>query len=322
MNQNGWSRSLKYPCQYHHRILGITIILVLSLAVSGCALDGTKFASGFFHTITPSPTNSPVPTSTSTIAPTSTPTATDTPTPTVTSSPTMTPTSTFAYHPAGKVCIPILLYHHVVPMEAPNRYSISAANFAVQMAALKNLGYTTVSVEQLVRAVEIGDTLPQNPLVITFDDGYEDVYQNAYPALKNKGFTATILLVSTYVGTETFMTQAEVLDLIKAGWEVGSHSRTHLDLTKNYPRLQEEIVQSRADLMQLTGQDIRIFAYPYGAVDPTVFKKVVEAGYTMGLGLGNSILHDLNTVYYLDRIEVRSDTELTSLIQAITCPEE
>lgn len=218
--------------------------------------------------------------------------------------------------------MPILLYHHIAAGEATNRYSVSKANFAVQMAALKQMGYTTVNIAQLTRAITVGEDLPQHPLAITFDDGYEDVYQNAYPILKNQGFVGTILLVSSYVGAEEFMTEAEVRDLLQEGWELGSHSRSHLDLTKNYPVLGNEVGQSRADLKQITGVDVRIFAYPYGAVDPVVFRKVVDAGYYVGLGLGKSVTHDLSTLYYLDRIEVRADTDLASLTQAIACPKE
>ncbi len=306
----------------HHRIWRMVIFLSLCLVAAGCGTSGLNLVGGAYVTAQPSATIATPQPATDTPAPTSTVTATETPEPTATATLMPTNTPTLEYHPPGKVCLPILLYHHIVAVESENRYSVSRANFEEQMAALKDLGYTTMSVAQLIRAIQIGENLPHSPMVITFDDGYEDVYLNAFPVLSKEGFTATILLVSSYVGSEEFMTQSEILDLEQAGWEIGSHSQTHLDLTKNFSSLWDEIVQSRLDLKRISGQDINLFAYPYGAADPIVIGKVVKAGYSAGLGLGTSVIHDVGNLFYLDRIEVRADMDLASLTQAIACPKE
>ncbi len=306
----------------HTQIWRTAILMILCLSTIGCGVNGLNLVGGAYNTVQPSMTVAPTQTATDIPTSTSTVTPTETPMPTMTATPKPTLTPTFEYHSPGKVCVPILLYHHVVALESGNRYSVSRANFEEQMAALKDLGYSTISVAQLIRAIQKGENLPHSPLVITFDDGYEDVYLNAFPELSKYGFTATIMLVSSYVGSEEFMTQSEILDLEQAGWEVGSHSQTHLDLTKNFSSLWDEIVQSRLDLKQITGQEINLFAYPYGAADSVVIGKVIKAGYSAGLGLGTSVIHDVGNLFYLDRIEVRADMDLASITQAIACPKE
>ena len=97
--------------------------------------------------------------------------------------------------------------------------------------------------------------------------------------------------------------RSQVQELVAAGWEIGSHSMTHQDLTKGAD-INYEIYQSRVHLESLLGVVANTFAYPYGAGNEFVFGKAYQYGYDAAMGLGNGITHYTWTLYYLSRIPV------------------
>lgn len=99
--------------------------------------------------------------------------------------------------------VPVLLYHHLLET-ADGSSSITAAQFRAQMELLKTNGYQPVSLTQLIDFAEQGTPLPENPVVITFDDGYYSNYQYAYPILKEYDFPATIFAIGCSIGHMEF----------------------------------------------------------------------------------------------------------------------
>ena len=99
--------------------------------------------------------------------------------------------------------IPILMYHHLCETEV-NNYTVTPRLFAEHMQALYDAGFNTVSLRQLVDFVDYGIPLPENPIAITFDDGYLSVYKYAFPVLRDLGFTATSFVIGEAVGTDTY----------------------------------------------------------------------------------------------------------------------
>jgi peptidoglycan/xylan/chitin deacetylase (PgdA/CDA1 family) len=258
--------------------------------------------------LSPSATSSPTLTNTATATPT------ETPIPTSTATATPVPTPTWETFGPGEVTAPILLYHHIADNETGNRYYISPKTFEQQMLKLKELGYQTITASQLAEVILHGGTLPPRPVVITFDDGDLDVIENAYPILKELGFVATMYVVSNYMDQPNFLSSSQLRELAEAGWEIGSHSSNHLDLTLNYGLFYQEMNLSRQDIEKKVGVRIRTFAYPYGKVDQKVMAKLSEYGYQAGMGLGTSVNHSLYTIFYLSRQEVQSTYSMESFI--------
>ncbi len=244
--------------------------------------------------------------------PSPTPTLTATPAPTAT--PTPEPTPTWAYNPSGKVVAPILLYHHIAETEVPNRYYVSPAQFEAQMQWLFDHGYTAIPISLLVEALTKGAELPARPVVITFDDGDLDVYTNAFPIMQRFGQVGVFYLVAAWKDAKTVVPVENIQEMVAAGWEIGSHSMTHLDLTKNHSELSREIADSRKLLKDTFQVPVNTFAYPFGMIDPPSASKVIQAGYLAGMGLGVSYTHTLYDLYYLNRLEVRSDYTLEQFI--------
>jgi len=171
-------------------------------------------------------------------------------------------------------------------------------------------GYRTISVEQLTQAIRFGAELPNKPILLTFDDGSETVYAEALPVMRIYGFTGAAYIVYNYIGTARYMDKDEIRALYEAGWEIGSHSLSHRDLTTHPAAQEEEIVNSRQKLESYLGVPIHSFAYPFGAYNDASLKFVKSAGYTSAMGLGDESVQGTGNIFYLDRQSVIAETTL------------
>jgi peptidoglycan/xylan/chitin deacetylase (PgdA/CDA1 family) len=312
------------------RILLVMLIIGLSVPLIGCStiaeaniptvVPQISPTASYTATISATPflamTNTPIvippsytPTSTFTPSPTSTPIPTDTPTPTDTPIPTETPA--LERNPAGHVIAPILLYHHISDAGNGNRYYVTLDDFRAQMEALRDWGYTSITVSDLVEVLINGGELPNRPVVITFDDGNVNIYKNAFPIMHDLGFIGTFYIVANRLQSNGYVNAEQLREMANAGWEIGSHSMSHADLTLDYSTARYEILQSQLTLEDATGALVNTFAYPYGKTDEFITDRVSEYGYRAGMGLGSSWEHTLGTLFYLSRIEIQGSYSLS-----------
>lgn len=277
------------------------VLFMISALLVGCG-----------STLVPTPDGGVTPTTAVTFTLTSEPSLTPLPTANPTPTPTVTPavTATWAIHPAKQVTAPILLYHHIAMKD--DRYYISPDVFRQQMEILVSLGYTGITVPQLVDVLQHGGELPERPVVITFDDGDLDVYQNAYPILKGLDLVGTFYVVGTRLNSEEVISVDQLKEMTAAGWAIGCHSMTHIDLTLNHDALTYEAGNCKSFLEKEVGVPVVTFAYPYGTMDEFVAGKVAKYGYTSAVGLGTSSNHTWGTLYYLSRLEVQNTYDLVA----------
>ena len=297
------------------------------------ACGGLNFVIPLTPTVTPaltpsplpSPTASPAATLTPILFPTSSPTTppSETPVPTLTLPPSFTLTPQWVWQGPGDIVAPILLYHHIgFSRRGDTAYYVSPESFDQQMNLLYQWGYKTISVELLARAVREGAELPPKPVILTFDDGSETTYSTALPVLQRYGFTAVSYIVYNYIGTTNYMSVDQIRALHSVGWEVGSHSLSHVDLTARPDRQMDEIVQSRRQLESLLGVPITSFAYPFGAYDSDSVGYVHMAGYIAALGLGNEALQGVKNLFYLYRQAVVGTDDLRTFAQKLPWRED
>lgn len=260
----------------------------------------------------PSPTLIAIPTQT--LYPTDTATAFPSPTlvPTDTLTPTLTLEPQWVMQGPNEVIVPILLYHHIGFPQSESPYYISPIDFEQQMYLLREWGYQTISVELLVRAIKQGAELPPKPIILTFDDGGEGTFTNAQPIMQKYGFTGTAYIVYNYVSIGGYMNVDQIRGLYAAGWEIGSHSISHADLTVRSDRQKDEIVDSRVKLQTLLDIPILTFAYPFGAYNSDSVHYAHFAGYIAAVGLGNEALQGNKNLFYLYRMAVHGDQSLES----------
>ena len=292
----------------------IALLAMTYPVIIGCGGFGLATAPAPTMIIKPTWTISPLPspTVTDTLTPTFIPTETLTasPSPTFTLTPTLTPEPQYIFQGPGDVTVPILLYHHIGISQKESTYYISTDEFDRQMNLLYASGYRTISVEQLVSAIRHGAELPVKPILLTFDDGGETVYTDAFPILEKYGFTGTVYIVHYFVGVSLYMDRDQIRELYNAGWEVGSHGLSHLDLTSRPGKQMEEIVNSRSRLESYLDVPVLSFAYPFGAYDKDSLYLVKYAGYAAAMGLGEEVVQGDRNIYYLYRQSITSDLTL------------
>ena len=221
----------------------------------------------------------------------------------------------------GKLTAPILMYHDFSVEDYDQRYTLPIAEFEAQMEWLAENGYTTIPISLLVEALRFGAELPPRPVVITFDDGWKSVYTEAFPIMQHYGFTGVTYLVSGTLGAPKVLNSEQLAEMIAAGWEIGSHSHTHLALPHHHESAQAEIRQSRFALEDFLGLPVLTFAYPYGRSDEFTANKVFDSGYLAAVGLGDHCRQSKRNLYYLPRIEVRGTMSLEEFVAFMPWPE-
>ena len=185
--------------------------------------------------------------------------------------------------------LPVLLYHRVgrpLAGEYPG-LTIFPEQFEKQMHALYRLNRHPISFSEWKQWLDNGKSLPRNPIVLTFDDGYADLAENVFPVLRRWGFPATVFLVSSQIGGTNAWDEASGLPshrLLGAdqvgywsqqGIEFGAHTRTHPDLRTIAPNaVAEEVAGSRSDLERLLRQPVHAFAYPGGEYNDAITQTV------------------------------------------------
>lgn len=180
------------------------------------------------------------------------------------------------------------------------------------MEYLYENGYETVSISTLANVLRGGGSLPEKAVVLTFDDGYLDTFENAYPILKEFGFTGVVYIITQTLEKEKsygYMQAPALKELSAAGWEIGSHSVTHSDLKKTSFGIGNEMKQSKQTLEKLLGVPVRSFSYPYGIANDWIKDQARENGYESAVGVDILVTNTPRRLYYLSRREVpRSST--------------
>ena len=178
-----------------------------------------------------------------------------------------------------KTAVPVLMYHQVTEGEAANKLEVSKKTFAMQMVYLKNQGFRVIAPDELVRMVQSGQR-PDNEVVLTFDDGYQDNCAQAAAILESFGLRGTFFIVTDWIGKSGWMTWEQVLDLQRRGHTIGAHSVTHRFLTAmSLAEAKDEIYNSKKLLEEKLGRPVQFFCYPAGRFSTAVENLVRQAGY-------------------------------------------
>ncbi|OEJ42239.1 polysaccharide deacetylase [Streptomyces agglomeratus] len=211
------------------------------------------------------------------------------------------------------------MYHAVGhrPAKAAYRLSVSPDAFAEQMRLLDDRGFTPLTTARLGAAWRGGGTLPERPVLITFDDGYEGVHRHALPALAAHGFAATLFVTTGWLrgpydgggALDTMLDWDQVRELAAAGTEIGGHSHSHPQMDQlTDEALWSETLRCREILGEELGARPVSFAYPYGYSNRRVRRTVREAGFAQSLAVGNTLAQRCQGPYALERVTVQRGT--------------
>jgi peptidoglycan/xylan/chitin deacetylase (PgdA/CDA1 family) len=184
---------------------------------------------------------------------------------------------------------PTLVYHRVANGFDWGITRQTKSQFERGIRFLRDQGYRSASPDELI---DPGRDDDPKRLLITFDDGYEDIYSHAFPILSKFGFSACVFVVTGYVGRlddwdyhvgrqkKRHLSWKQIVEMAKAGFEFGSHTVNHPDLTRIERKfLRYELRRSKESLEQRLGRKVNFLSYPFGRYNQEVEEEVQEAGY-------------------------------------------
>lgn len=216
--------------------------------------------------------------------------------------------------------VPILMYHYVsTPPPEADRYrldlSVTPRQFAEQLAWLRANDFTTITLDDLYAALMTGASLPDRPVILTFDDGYADAYEHAFPLLVEFDMTGTFFVITETLDAAQpgYLTWDQARVMAEAGMSIQSHSRSHPDLTDNcnYDCLVWQILGSVETIEAHLGQRPRFFSYPGGRYDRAVLALLPQVGIQAAVTTRSGTLHTSARPLELKRARVRGTTTLT-----------
>jgi peptidoglycan/xylan/chitin deacetylase (PgdA/CDA1 family) len=194
----------------------------------------------------------------------------DTPSPTLSASPTIEPTES---PPPGTpvttpLDVPIMMYHIIGPPDRPanDALAVSEDDFKAQMSYLDCAGYTPITMQRLFDAFDGKASLPEKPIILTFDDGWVGQYTYGFPVLQQHGFAGSFAIATGFVeGGGPYMSWAQIEEISNAGMEIMSHTVNHIDLGVNSDETdRDELTTSKTDLEAHIGHPVNYFVYPSG----------------------------------------------------------
>lgn len=214
----------------------------------------------------------------------------------------------------SKLDIPILMYHYIRVVADPNdklgiNLSVTPNKFAKQLDYLQTKGYHTINFQDVLTG-----NIPANPIILTFDDGYEDFYTAAYPELKKHNMTAVSFII-TGKSDSNYMTKAQIKSLSDAGIEIGSHTISHPDLsTLSEAKANVEINSSKTELENIIGRKVISFCYPSGKYTDKTIDSVKNAGYLFATTTKSGI-GEFKEPLSLHRYRMNADSDISAFIK-------
>lgn len=200
--------------------------------------------------------------------------------------------------------VPILVYHRVG--YTTDNFTVTPERFANDLQVLQDYGYCTITLEQLQtfladRTID----LPDRPILITFDDGYLDNYENAYRILKRYGMFATFFIITGMLWTPDRLTPEHIVEMAQGGMSFGSHTVTHRPLGGLvWSEICDELVNSKAVLESVLGRTVNAIAYPQGSYNENVQMVADNVGYSTGFTVREGICVKSSPDFQLRRIPI------------------
>jgi len=223
--------------------------------------------------------------------------------------------------PKGQsVKIPILMYHHIGE-PPPNAgqvrkdLTVSVQNFTDQVKWLRDNGYSAIHLMDIYNYSKGKFTLPKKPVVFTFDDGYDDVFQNAIPILRQYGYTGSFAIITQYPhqqqGDNFYASWDEIASAYSAGNEVVCHTQNHFDGSN--PNYSADFIFSnlsgcQQDIKNHLGSAEPVLVYPYGHYNANYLAQANKAGFVMGVTVHEGDILDLANLMAIPRVRVHAYT--------------
>ncbi|MBI3005422.1 MAG: polysaccharide deacetylase family protein [Ignavibacteriales bacterium] len=230
----------------------------------------------------------------------------------------------------------LLLYHRIVNnKQLCNAHwsCVHVNEFQKQLDLLDRWGYSAVTLEDFRLSQERKLMLPKKPIIISFDDGYLDTYDLAFPLLQEYGMKAVVFVLGErkiksnywvkYLGLPDvpLMKAEHVVELHESGIEIGSHTMTHARLPfLREDEAWEEIFRSRMLLEILINAPVHSFSYPYGLLNPKIKQMVVNAGFKSACAVQSGPATFGKDLYRIRRMPILNTTNSIGFAMRVLAP--
>lgn len=226
--------------------------------------------------------------------------------------------------------LPVLMYHSVsdAPTASTQALSVRPGMFGAQLCSLRRKGFTGLTFGEFGQRCRTGQPLPARPIVLTFDDGYADLIEEALPKLIDHGFPATVFVTTGWLrdarcstaasAPGRMLSWAQLTELSAAGVEVAAHTHTHAQLDRiSTARLRAELGDSKRLLEDRLGCPVRSLAYPYGYSNKRVRTVARESGYLQAAGVANAPATATCDPFRVPRLTIRRSTSSASFASTV-----
>lgn len=211
--------------------------------------------------------------------------------------------------------LPILTYHSID--HSGSVLSVTPQKFLSHMIILANAGYQIVSLHEVASCLQSQKPFPTKTAALTFDDGFKNFYEEAFPILKKFGFPATVFLVAGWCGKKNswpgqhktipsfdLLDWKDIKEMAGQGIEFGSHTMNHPNLSQiSSGEAEQEIAQSQKTIQEAIRGDVTFFAYPYGAYTLDV-KTIVKKKFAGACSVKMDYVTSDSDLYALPRIDM------------------
>ena len=210
--------------------------------------------------------------------------------------------------------IPVLTYHSID--KSGSVISTAPETFRRQIKFLSENRYRVLPLGKIIEKLLSKEPISPKTIALTFDDGFQNFYSTVFPMLAAHGFSATVFLVTGFCGKfndwagnpsdlprSRLLSWREVKELKGCGIEFGAHAQTHPDLTRiSSLEAEKEIAGSKAEIEDRLGEQVSIFAYPYGKFNSSV-RRLTENAYRAACSVKLGKIHGASDLFALERID-------------------
>lgn len=202
--------------------------------------------------------------------------------------------------------LPIIMYHHVSEKQnLLNDFTITPEQFENDLIYIRENGYESISMEQLLDYLENGTPLPNKPIMITFDDGHESFYHYIYPILKKYDEKAILSVVGEFSQAfsenedgnidYSYLTWSQINELSKSeNVEIGNHTyslhsmdngrkgcdiKYNEDISTYKEFLENDVMKLENNISNYTGLNSAVFTYPYGIFSDATKETIIKMGF-------------------------------------------
>jgi peptidoglycan/xylan/chitin deacetylase (PgdA/CDA1 family) len=190
--------------------------------------------------------------------------------------------------------IPVLVFHKVDRRFEWGLTRITPERFKNVLEYLKENGYQTLTLSEIA---DPSREIHEKSVAVTFDDSYASIFKHAFPLLQKYGFRATVFVITGFAGQMNewdvnlgglkflHLSWEQIRIMAEAGFEIGSHTVHHADLTRiSMENLKREVTESKKHIEDKISRKIRFISFPFGRYNDSVIETCKTAGYEHGCG--------------------------------------